>query len=80
MDKFKASPMVKKADYIPDPEKKKYSELQVLRSAAGFFIGTIYTGDDGFQEPGSRDSEYFPTREAAQKALDTRNWEQRETP
>ena len=48
-----------------------YSEMKVLQSAAGYYIGTIYTDpDDGFEEPGSRDSDYFDTREEAEKYLE----------
>lgn len=65
------SQMVQRANYISEDEKSGYSDLQVLRSNAGWYIGTIYTDKDGFQEPGSRDSEYFPTKEAAEKALNT---------
>jgi hypothetical protein len=46
--------------------------LQVLRSAAGHYLGTF---DDG---PVSRESvEYFPTHEAARHALETGAWTQR---
>lgn len=62
------SSMVMNADYIKD--KESYSDLQVMHSGAGYYVGTIYTDEDGFQEPGSRDSCYFPTKEAAQKYLD----------
>jgi hypothetical protein len=49
--------------------------LQVLRSAAGHYIGTF---DDG---PVSRESvEYFPTYEAACHALNTGAWTQRQQP
>ena len=41
-------------------------ELQVLRSSAGYYIGTLT--EDGF--PNSRDSNYYPTAEAAQADLD----------
>lgn len=62
------SPMVQNADYIS--EKTGYSDLQVLQSGAGFYIGTTYTDPtDGFTEPGSRDSDYFATREEAEKYL-----------
>lgn len=62
------SPMVEDADYISD--KTGYSELQVLQSGAGYYIGTIYTNpSDGCQEPGSRDSDYFATEEQAKKYL-----------
>ena len=42
-----------------------YSDLQVCRSAAGWFIGTLYK--DGI--PGSRDSCYFASPEDAAFAL-----------
>lgn len=50
--------------------------LQVLRSAAGHYIGT--QDDEG---PVSRESvEYFLTHLAAQRALDTHAWTQRAHP
>ncbi|QNM96741.1 hypothetical protein [Chitinimonas koreensis] len=50
--------------------------VQVLRSAAGHYIGT--KDDEG---PFSRESvEYFPTYEAAQHALDNHVWTQRAYP
>jgi hypothetical protein len=50
--------------------------LQVLRSAAGHYIGT--QDDEG---PVSRESvEYFPNHLAAQRALDTHAWTQRAHP
>lgn len=50
--------------------------LQVLRSAAGYYIGTF---DD--DEPCSRESvEYFPSRSAAIQALATSVWTQRAHP
>lgn len=50
--------------------------LQVLRSAAGHYIGTH--DDEG---PVSRESvEYFPRPEAAQRALATDAWTQRSHP
>lgn len=62
------SPMVTNAGYISD--KDGYTDLQVLRSNAGWYIGTLYNNyrEDGtlqFQEPGSRDSDYFATEEEA---------------
>ena len=50
--------------------------LRVLRSAAGHYIGTH--DDEG---PVSRESvEYFPTHEAAQRALAEDAWTQRSHP
>ena len=42
-------------------------ELRVLRSAAGYYLGTL----DDMGLPNSRDSGYYPSAEAAQAALDT---------
>lgn len=51
--------------------------LQVCQSAAGFYLGT-FSDTEG---PVSRESmEYFPTREAAQLAMDTGDWTQRDNP
>jgi hypothetical protein len=61
------SPMVENANYIKD--QGQYSELKVLQSAAGYYIGTMYNNPEGFQEPGSRDSDYFPTKEKAEAFL-----------
>lgn len=63
------SPMISHASYIEPSKKVRYSELQVLKSPAGYYVGTTYTGDDGLAEPGSRDSDYFPTREEAERFL-----------
>jgi hypothetical protein len=65
------SPMIKNADYMEPSQKAKYSALQVLQSAAGYYVGTTYTDEDGFQGPGSRDSGYFPTKEEAARFLET---------
>lgn len=55
-----------------DPVKQYYSNLQVLETAAGFYIGTIFTlpAKPSFPEPGSRDTNYFPYLIQAQTALD----------
>lgn len=50
--------------------------LRVLRSAAGYYIGTF---DE--QGPVSRESlEYYPTLEAAQAALDDNTFTQKPAP
>ena len=59
---------------MPNAASNGYTDLQVLRSAAGFYIGTMYVERDAsgqivWQEPGSRDSDYFGTRKAAEKSL-----------
>ena len=49
--------------------------LQVCRSAAGYYIGTVHPKDG----PYSRESEeYFQTLEAAESALESGNWTQLE--
>jgi len=72
------SPLVTDADYIDD--KDRYTKLQVLKSAAGWYIGTLYNNPDGYQEPGSRDSEYFPTEEIANEVFKGELWCQRVNP
>lgn len=47
------------------PDCKQPLYLEILQSGAGFYIGTRC--DCG---PYSRESGYYPSREAAQKALD----------
>lgn len=50
--------------------------VQVLRSAAGFYLGTV--DDEG---PYSRESvEYWPNHEGAEQALASGNWQQRARP
>jgi hypothetical protein len=62
------SPMIQNADYIDHEDKRNYSDLQVMKSAAGYYIGTVYNGPDG-PEPGSRDTGYYQKREMAEVAL-----------
>lgn len=50
----------------------KISNLMVLESAAGFYIGrTCESGKDSFPMPYSRESGYYKTKEEAAKALVT---------
>jgi hypothetical protein len=58
-----------RAHYINQPEKERYSELLVLRSGSAYYLGTFYTGTDGFVEPGSRDTSYVETKSQAELAL-----------
>ena len=51
-------------------EAERYSDLRVMQSAAGYYVGTEYRLPDGFTQPGSRDSGYFGTRAEAQAFLD----------
>jgi hypothetical protein len=56
---------------------KRQLPLEVCKSAAGFYLGTL--GENG--EPFSRESkEYWPTREKAERALTSRDWTQRPDP
>lgn len=50
--------------------------LQVLESGSGFYIGTA----DENVGPVSRESEYFKTQAAADKALSEGSWTQRQHP
>lgn len=50
-----------------DPILLRYSDLCVLESAEGFYIGTTFTEPDGTIEPGSRDTTYFRSLEHAQE-------------
>ncbi len=53
-----------------------YGELWVLRSAAGFYVGTLFWDSEfRYWSPGSRDSGYFSTRPQAQVCLDYWNRE-----
>jgi len=46
------------------------SEMRVLKSAAGYYVGrTAWDEDDGYEEPGSRESGYFATEAEAAAAL-----------
>lgn len=55
---------------------KKYP-LRVLRSAAGWYIGTLC--EEGF--PYSRESlEYYPSLETAEEALEEGTWTQKPHP
>lgn len=77
------SPMITAADYISAEDKRNYSHLKVMKSAAGYYIGTEYRtveDDHTFLEPGSRDSEYFASAAEAQDALNNKSWTQRWTP
>lgn len=72
--------MGKRSPLTPKDEAGNYTDLQVCRSNAGYYIGTMFVGDDGFIEPGSRDSGYYRTKEEAETALQSCSWEQREHP
>ena len=60
------SPQAQKVD--PD-NIGRYSDLQVLESPAGWYIGTYYRNPRGYIEPGSRESGYFPIKTEAEMLL-----------
>ena len=51
--------------------------LRVLRSGAGYYIGT---GSDALGPVSRESEEYFPNQSAADAALATGNWTQKHTP
>ena len=53
---------------LSEDEKSKYSDLCVRSTPAGFFVGTWYKSSEGWQEPGSRDTDYM-SEEHAKLAL-----------
>jgi len=65
-------------NYATEIPAGQYGPLQVLKSAAGYYVGTLFAdtfnNHDGtvstFNVPGSRDSGYFATEEEAQRYLD----------
>lgn len=70
------SQMIEKSAVIPQEDKGSYTELQVLHSAAGYYVGTLFEEKDAdgnvtWQEPGSRDSGYFKKESQAQAFLAT---------
>jgi hypothetical protein len=59
--------MIESANYL---DKEDFSDLQVCRSGDSYYIGTTYTDPEtGNKEPGSRDTEYFPTKDSATREL-----------
>lgn len=50
-------------------ERKRYGELKVMRSNAGWYVGSTYRDVAGFEEPGTRDSGYFGREADAEAEL-----------
>lgn len=67
-DREKENKMIERGEPIVDDD-GVYSKLRVLRSAAGYYIGRIFEGKDGFMEPGSRESGYYPDEASATNDL-----------
>jgi hypothetical protein len=63
------SPQVETADYISEADKANYGDLQVMGEQPQFYVGSFYYDPEFGKMPGSRDSDYFQTREQAEKAL-----------
>jgi hypothetical protein len=61
------SPMVTNLAEIQN--KDQYTDLQVLKSPAGWYVGTMHIDPEYGAEPGSRDSGYFATKEEAEYFL-----------
>lgn len=53
------------------PELQNYSDLQVCSSAAGYFLGTVHNAQEGYAEPGSRDTDYYKNKSDAEYSLST---------
>lgn len=51
------------------PRTNYVGKLEVLESASGFYIGRLFYHTDNEFEPYSRESQYYPTRESAQRDL-----------
>ena len=59
--------------------KRGYSELKVMESSAGYYLGTDYTSIDhilmnAYPSPGSRETHYFNLISEAESALE--DWKQ----
>ena len=60
----------KKFPHEAEGGKAYYSDLKVMRSAAGYYIGTsAWDVEGGYEEPNSRESDYFGTHAEAENAL-----------
>lgn len=68
---------VKEVGYLAFTYGPGFMPIQVCKSAAGYYIGTMY--HDG--TPNSRESqEYWKEKEEAEMAMKDRNWTQRLAP
>jgi len=73
---FRPAPGVRVGEMARDSGGKRYA-LQVMESAAGFYLGT--RDEDGC--PYSRESlEYWPDRTQAEAAMTSGEWTQRDEP
>jgi len=65
----------KKVGYLAHKWGHVVAPLAILRSRAGWFLGT-----EGEFGPGSRESDYFSSPAAAEEALNSGCWAQRPNP
>ena len=68
------SKIVTEANYLTAKEKSGFTELQVLHSNGGWYVGTLYQEKDKngnvlWTEPGTRDTDYFNSQEDAARYL-----------
>lgn len=69
--------MTSKSPQLSTSECKDYTHLMVLRSEAGYYIGSLFIESPNEMYPGTRDSEYFKTEDQAKLALSSNEWIQR---
>ena len=54
---------------LPGTQDETVSELRILQSAAGYYVGRVEITEEGYEVPYCRESGYYPTREKAESAL-----------
>ncbi|WP_281839605.1 hypothetical protein [Cardiobacterium hominis] len=54
---------------LPGTQDETVSELRILQSAAGYYVGRVEITEEGYEFPYCRESGYYPTREKAESAL-----------
>ena len=47
---------------LPGTQDETVSDLRVLKSAAGFYVGRVEISPEGYEFPYCRESGYYPTR------------------
>ena len=60
----------RKWSVLPGTQDETVSELRVLQSAAGFYVGRVEIMPEGHEFPFCRESGYYPPREKAESALE----------
>lgn len=55
---------------LPDTQDETVSDLRVLQSAAGYYVGRVEISPEGYEFPFCRESGYYPTREKTESALE----------